>query len=154
MSGADSKFLGRDVAVYWSPTFTDLVTPPGDFQRLGALRDKTFGAEFDTVDVTVDTSDGIYKQYLTAFKEFAMDFSGLISNDATDGQDALELYVNNTTTQPTGWCRIVRPLSSTTTRAYDIPVMWTSYNSEAPYAEAATVSITPVAIGAPIITDA
>lgn len=156
MSCSSDKFIGRDVAVYYSLQ-DDCDSVPVDFVRLGALRGKDFGTEWENVDVTADTSEGQVKQYLATFKDFNPSFDGLVSKAADDNQSALELHVNNPPEasgyQPSGWIRIVRPLATGTTRTYELPVLFTSFSLSAPYAEAVTMNLATQSRGAVTITD-
>lgn len=141
MAGDNSKNVGRSVVVNYSLS-QDRNNVPNDFVRLGAIRDKSWGPEWETVDSTADTSAGDIREFLVTYKTFNPSFSGVVSNDDTDNQKALELYINNPTGgQPCGWLQIIRPVSATQNRVYEIFVIFTSYSIEATYDDVMTFSL-------------
>lgn len=151
MAGNNEKLVGRDIAIYYS-TNQDSSAVPSDFVRLGSIRDRSFGPEWDTVDATADTTEGDVREYLVTYKNFNPSLSGVVSNRDTDNQKALELYVNNpTNSQPCGWLRIVRPISATENRVYEIFVIFTSYSIDATYDDVATFSLDTLNSGAGVI---
>lgn len=151
MSGNRDKFVGRDIAIYYS-TNQDGSAVPTDFVRLGSVRDRSFGPEWDTVDATADTSVGDVREFLVTYKQFNPSFSGVVSNKDADNQKALELYINNpANSQPCGWVRIVRPLSGTQNRVYEIFVIFTSYTIDATYDDVSTFSMETLNSGAGVV---
>jgi len=157
MSTANDAYLGRDIAVYYS--LSTSTTPPVDHVRLGMVRGKEFGPEWDTVDATADTSPGQIRQYLATFKNFNPSFDGVSSLDDADNQDALESHINAppvaSNSQPCGWIKIVRPRAGTSvTRVYDVPVLFTSFRITGAYDDVSTWSMDTQSTGSVTITDA
>ena len=107
MAGSGA-YVGREVAVEYSLNQSTTVIP-SDFVVLGAMRAKSFGNEWDTIDVTADNSPGNTRQNLATYKTFNPSGSGISHGDDALNQDALELYVNAPTNgQPCGWIRITQ----------------------------------------------
>ena len=151
MSGANEKFVGRSITAFYSLS-QDRDNVPNDFVRLGSLRDKSFGPEWETVDSTADTSAGDVREYLVTYKNFNPSLSGVVSNDDADNQKALEIHINNPpNSQPCGWLRLVRPLSATQNRVYEIFVVFTSYAIESTYDDVVTFSMDTLNSGAGVI---
>jgi len=149
---AANAFVGRDVVVYYSTSTSETV--PNDFVRLGAVRDKSFGVEWETVDSTADTTVGNIRTNLVTFAAFNPEFSGVTSTKDSDNLDDLEKYVlENAASQPMGWLRLVRPKSSSETRTYELPVIFTSFTLEGTYDDVSTWSLATMAIGSVAITD-
>ena len=125
--------IGRDYAVYYSYD-TSRTAIPTNYFRVGSLRNKSFGVEWETVDATTDTSRNQTRENLVTFKTFNPSFSGLADDSNDFDLDGLEDYVNNPPSgQPRGWVRLERPARNGTIKTYDIPVQSTSFNFTANY---------------------
>lgn len=150
---AANEYIGRDVIVSYSTD--DSATAPTTFERLGMVRDKEFGPEWETVDSTADTSPGQTRTYLTTFKNFNPSFSGVSSLDeATNNQEALEMHINNPAGgKPTGWLKIERPISGDKVRSYVLPVIFSSFKLTGGYDAVVTWSLDTMSTGAVTITD-
>ena len=133
-----NEYLGRDIIVSYS--IEDSATVPLTFSRLGMVRDKEFGPEWEPVDSTADTSAGASRTYLTTFKTFNPTFSGVSSTDETvNNQEVLEMHINNPVGgKPTGWLKIERPISGDKIRTYTLPVMFSSFKITGGYDQVVT----------------
>jgi predicted secreted protein len=140
-------FVGRDVIVSFSLNQSTTVVP-SDFKRLGAVRGKEFGPEWDTVDVTADDSPNQLKENLVTFKTFNISLDGIAREEEIKNQDELEDYIiAPVNDQPCGWLRIVRP-SKGGSKTYDVPVLFTSFRITAPYDDGSTWSLEAPSNGA------
>lgn len=131
-------FTGRDVIVYFSKDQDNTVVP-NDFKRIGAVRNKEFGPEWDTIDVTADDSPNLQRENLVSYQSFNVSLSGVSRTEELKNQDELEDYVTDPVNdQPCGWIRVVRPTNTggNTTKVYNIPVIFTSFKQSAPYEDA------------------
>jgi hypothetical protein len=147
-----SAQIGRDYAVSYSFD-TDRITPPSDFVRLGSLRNKSFGPEWETVDATTDTSRDQTRENLVTFKAFNPELSGLVDTDATYNHDTLEDYVISPDDgQPRGWIRIERPTTGGQIKTYDIPVLFTSFSIAANYDAVVEFTLSCLSDGATVIS--
>lgn len=143
-----STFIGRDCAIYYSLD-TDRETAPDDYTRLGSMRNKSFGPEWETVDATTDTSREQTRENLVTFKSFNPSLSGLVDDSAIYDHDALEDYATSPESgQPRGWIRVERPAKNDTVKTYDIPVQFTSFGITANYDSPAEFSIECLSDGA------
>ena len=132
---SDGAFVGRDVIVYYS-TNQDNDVVPNDFVRLGAVRTKDFGPEWDTVDATADDSPNNLRENLVTFKTFNISLGGVTRTEEQKNLDVLEDYViSPANNQPCGWIRVVRPTAhgGNTSKQYDVPVIFTSFRQSAPF---------------------
>ncbi|MBX2848956.1 MAG: phage tail protein [Acidiferrobacterales bacterium] len=144
--------IGRDYAVYYSYDTSRTVIPTNYF-RVGSLRNKSFGVEWETVDATTDTSRNQTRENLVTFKSFNPSFSGLADDDETLKLDELEDYITNPASgQPRGWIRLERPAKNGTIKTYDIPVQSTSFNFTANYDQPAEFNFENISDGGVTIT--
>lgn len=135
MSGTTGAFTGRDVIAYFSLSQDNTVVP-NDYVRLGSVRNKEWGPEWDTADVTADDSPELQRENLVTFQSNNISLSGISRTEEIKNQDELEDYINDPiNNQPCGWIRLVRPSNyqGATTKIYDIPVQFTSFRQTGPY---------------------
>lgn len=129
----DGGYTGQEVAFEISYDQSKTVVPT-DFVRVGAVRNKEFGVEWEDVDATADDSDGGFREYLATFKSFPVTLSGVSRVEESKNQKDMETFVlnppNNT---PRGWAKFTRPLGDGTLRTYAFPCMFTSYKLTAGY---------------------
>lgn len=149
-----SAYTGRDVIVSFSLNQDPLVVP-GDFKRLGAVRGKDFGVEWETTDVTADDSPNLQKENLVTFKSFPITLDGISRDEETKNQDELEDYtLLPTNDQPFGWLQIVRPstVSGNTLKTYQVPVIFSQFKIGAPYDAGVTFNLEAASNGAVVVT--
>lgn len=150
---AANEYVGRDILVSFSTDGGS--TAPTTWSRLGMVRDKEMGAEWETVDSTADTSAGNIRTFLTTFQTFNPSFSGVSSLDATANQDDLEKHILSPVGgQPTGWVKIERPISGDKVRTYTLPVIFTSFKITGGYDQVVTWALESMATGAVTVVDA
>ncbi len=153
MSGSGA-YVGRDILVRYSLDSSTTVIPT-DFVRLGAVRNKEFGSEWDTVDTTADDSPNFTKENLATFQAFNTSLSGVSRGEEIRNQDALEDHVAvppaESNNQPCGWIQIVRP-SRGSTKTYTVPVLFNSFRITGPYDDAATWAMEALSNGLVTIT--
>lgn len=147
-----SAFVGRGVAVYVSYS-QDPTVVPNDYVRIGAVRNKEFGPEWDTVDATADDSPNQTRENLVTFKTFNPSLSGIARTEEDRHHDAIEDYVTNPTNdQPYAWIRVERPSKNDTIKTYDIPVILTSFRFTANYDQPTEWSLEAISNGGVTIT--
>jgi predicted secreted protein len=140
-------FVGRDIVVSFSLNQSTTVVP-NDFKRLGAVRGKEFGPEWDTIDVTADDSPQNLRENLATFVKFDVSLDGISREEEIKNQDEIEDYViSPTNDQPCGWLRIVRP-SKAGTKTFDVPVIFTNFRTTGPYDDGVTWSMDSISNGA------
>ena len=147
-------YTGRDVIVSFSLN-QDPTVVPNDFKRLGAVRGKDFGTEWETTDVTADDSPNLQKENLVTFKSFPITLDGISREEETKNQDELEDYtIVPTNDQPCGWLQIVRPSASggNTLKTYQVPVIFTQFKIGAAYDAGVTFNLESMSNGAVVIT--
>ena len=150
-SGAN---VGRDAIVFFSLNQDNTVVP-NDYKRLGAIRNKEFGPEWETVDATADDSPNNTRETLVTFKTMNVSLNGVTRQEELKNQDELEDYViSPANNQPCGWIRIQRPsdVSGETVKQYDIPVLFTSFRQTAAYDDVMTWAMEAPSNGATTIT--
>lgn len=128
------------------------------YLRWGAVRDREFGPELDEVDCTADTSDGVFRQYLSTFATHDVSLSGVTSTKATDNLDEIESYFYtkmSAAEQVEVWIKIFRPNSHATDkfRAYEFPANMKTFKVTGTYDDVSTWSSDLSGTGAVILED-
>lgn len=154
-----NAFIGKLMPVYIAlqadkPT-TQATT---QYLRWGAVRDREFGPELDEVDCTADTSDGVFRQYLSTFATHDVSMSGVTSTKLTDNLDEIEKYFYdkmNGAEQVEVWIKIFRPSSDTTNkyRFYEFPANMKTFKVTGTYDDVSTWSSDLSGTGAVIVDD-
>lgn len=73
--------VGRDVPVLFAAGTASSDPASLAFERLGMVRDRSTGTEWDTIDATGDTSAGLTKASLTGFKQADFSFSYVVTGE-------------------------------------------------------------------------
>lgn len=115
MAGCESeKYVGREVGLEYFIGCGDVRPGPGDYVPVGALRDKGFSTEWDTVDATADDSLGSFRENLATFQTLSISASGTCkrSDGTASNQTALTKHILQpvaTNGQPVAWMRLTYP---------------------------------------------
>lgn len=144
---------GRDVLIEFA-IGDENANPAGlTFKTLGMMRGKGMKVSWDTADTTADDSPEFTKTNLVTFKMVEFSGDGVSYSDALYNQAELKAHVYNpgsgTANQPKVWIRQTAPDGVT-----QGPFIVSEWNSDAPYADAATWSITAMSNGAVTFTPA
>jgi hypothetical protein len=144
----DGAQVGRSVVAYYSLN-QDMAVIPNDFKRLGAVRDKSYGTTWDTVDATSDDSPNLTKENLVVFKSSDGSFSGVYRTEEARSINELDTYIKNPANdQPFGWVMIAEPIGSGQFRNIYIPVIFSDLQKSAPYSDVATWDLSYMSNGA------
>lgn len=137
-----SAFVGRDFIVNFAIAKEDASTASLVWQRLGMMRGKKMGGNWDTVDTTADLSPSFTKTNLVTFKDVSFEGDGVTYSDTLFNQDAFRQHVlspgSTTDNQPKVWLQLIFP---STGKKYEGPFIVTKWEDDAPYADAAKWSI-------------
>lgn len=149
---SSGAYTGASVIFSFSLDQSNTVVPT-DYKRIGAVRSKSFGVEWDTVDVTADDSPSQTKENLVTFKSFDPTLSGVSRQEESKNLDELEDYVINPVNgQSCGWVRVERPSKNSTTKTYDIPVIFTNFKFTSSYDAPTEWNMDSISNGAVTIT--
>jgi predicted secreted protein len=140
MAGCESgAFTGRDVMVYYYIDCPANKPSTDKYKRLGMMRGKTLGAEWDTADATGDMSPSFTKENLTTYKSVSFSGDGVSRKEEVYNQALLKAHVFNpgpeTNNQPFVWLKIVSPLDIT-----EGPFLMPKWEDQAPFDDVATWS--------------
>lgn len=145
-------FTGRDVVVYYAISCPEVQPTNGDYTRLGMMRGKTTGAEWETADATADMSAAFTQENLVTYKNISFSGDGVTRKEDVYAQNALKRHVYNppaeTSNQPYVWLKIISPNDIT-----EGPFMVTSWQDEAPHDDVATWSIEASSAGSVDVRD-
>lgn len=145
-------FTGRDVVVYYAIGCPESQPANGDYKRLGMMRGKTTGAEWETADATADMSAAFTQENLVTYKNISFSGDGVTRKEDVYAQNALKRHVYNppaeTSNQPYVWLKIISPNDIT-----EGPFMVTSWQDEAPHDDVATWSIEASSAGSVDVRD-
>lgn len=145
-------FTGRDVVVYYAISCPEIQPSNGDYTRLGMMRGKTTGAEWETADATADMSAAFTQENLVTYKNISFSGDGVTRKEDVYAQNALKRHVYNppaeTSNQPYVWLKIISPNDIT-----EGPFMVTSWQDEAPHDDVATWSIEASSAGSVDVRD-
>ncbi|HBC5385606.1 TPA: immunoglobulin domain-containing protein [Citrobacter koseri] len=153
MAGCEAgAFTGRDVVVYYAISCPEVQPSNGDYARLGMMRGKTTGAEWETADATADMSAAFTQENLVTYKNISFSGDGVTRKEDVYAQNALKRHVYNppaeTSNQPYVWLKIISPNDIT-----EGPFMVTSWQDEAPHDDVATWSIEASSAGSVDVRD-
>lgn len=140
MAGCESgAFTGRDVMVYYYIDCPANKPTTDKYKRLGMMRGKTLGAEWDTADATGDMSPSFTKENLTTYKSVSFSGDGVSRKEEVYNQALLKAHIFNpgpeTNNQPFVWLKIVSPLDIT-----EGPFLMPKWEDQAPFDDVATWS--------------
>lgn len=145
-------FTGRDVVVYYAISCPEVQPSSGDYTRLGMMRGKTTGAEWETADATADMSAAFTQENLVTYKNISFSGDGVTRKEDVYAQNALKRHVYNppaeTSNQPYVWLKIISPNDIT-----EGPFMVTLWQDEAPHDDVATWSIEASSAGSVDVRD-
>lgn len=141
-----NAFIGKLIPVYVALQSSKPTTQAAtQYIRWGAVRDREFGPELDEVDVTSDTSSGVFRENLSTFATHDISLSGVESTKTTDNLDAIEKYFYDriaAAEQPEVWIKIFRPASHATNkfRSYEFPANMKTFKITGTYDDVTTWS--------------
>ncbi|WP_409521065.1 phage tail tube protein [Pseudescherichia sp.] len=141
MAGCESgAFTGLAVAVYYAIGCPEVQPAANQYRRLGMMRGKTTGVEWETADATGDQSAAFTQENVTTYKNVSFSGDGVSRKEAIYGQRAMKRHVYSpsaeTSNQPYVWLKIISPLDIT-----EGPFLVTSWQDEAPHDDVATWSL-------------
>ncbi|NDJ59451.1 hypothetical protein GWD52_21190 [Enterobacteriaceae bacterium 4M9] len=141
MAGCEAgAFTGRDVAVFYAIACPEAQPADGDYKRLGMMRGKTTGVEWETADATADQSADYTQENITTYKSVSFSGDGVSRKEAVYGQAEIKRHVYSpsaeTSNQPYVWLKIVSPFDIT-----EGPFLISSWEDESPHDDVATWSI-------------
>lgn len=139
---------GRKIAVYYAIGNPDTKPAEADYKRLGMIRGKTRGVNWNTIDATADTSPDGTTESLVSTNEKTLSFDGVSRGDDIQNQNALLDHIEDpsqdTDGQPYAWMKIVNPIIN---RVIEGCYLFTSLNEEYPYDDVCTWSIEGTSAG-------
>ncbi|PXZ04341.1 phage tail tube protein [Gilliamella apicola] len=139
---------GRKIAVYYVIGNPDTKPAEADYKRLGMIRGKTRGVNWNTIDITGDTSPDNTTESLVTTKEKTVSFDGISRGDDIQNQGALLDHVEtpsqDTDGQPYAWIKIVNPIIN---RVLEGCYLLSSLTEEYPYDDVCTWSIEGTSAG-------
>lgn len=139
---------GRKIAVYYVIGNPDTKPAEADYKRLGMIRGKTRGVNWNTIDATADTSPDNTTESLVSTNEKTLSFDGVSRGDDIQNQNALLDHIEDpsqdTDGQPYAWMKIVNPIIN---RVIEGCYLFTSLNEEYPYDDVCTWSIEGTSAG-------
>lgn len=137
----NTKYVGRDVVLEFAIGCGDVLPLSTEWMRMGAMRTKNFGLEWETADGTADDSIGALREAFATYQALTMGGDGLskVSGVGAEAQRILTKHVINpiaTGGQPTIWMRMT--FKDLTFIAF---MLVTSYSREAPNDDLVSFSI-------------
>lgn len=139
---------GRKVAVYYAISSPNTKPAETDYKRLGMMRGKSRGVNWNTIDATGDTSPDRTTESLVSTNEKTLSFDGVSRGDDIQNQgdllDHIETPSQNTDEQPHAWIKIVNPIIN---RVIEGCYLLTSLTEEYPYDDVCTWSIEGTSAG-------
>lgn len=154
-----NAFIGKLMPVYVALQATKPTTTAAtQYIRWGAVRDREFGPELDEVDATTDTSDGVFREYLSTFATHDVSLSGVTSTKAADNLDDIEDYFYTkmgAAEQVVVWVKIFRPSSDSANkfRSYEFPANMKTFKITGTYDDVSTWSSDLSGTGAVTVAD-
>ncbi|EBK1870995.1 hypothetical protein T022_001011 [Salmonella enterica subsp. enterica serovar Tennessee] len=140
MACESGAFTGRDVVVYYAIGCPEVQPAANQYRRLGMMRGKTTGVEWDTADATADQSAAYTQENLVTYKNVSFSGDGVTRKEDAYAQNALKRHVYNppaaTSSQPYVWFKIISPNDIT-----EGPFLVTSWEDESPHDDVATWSL-------------
>lgn len=136
---SNDKFKGAIVAVRYQFGCGDTLPNPNAWKRVGAMRGKEMGLEWETVDGTTDDSIGSLRENLTTFLGFTISGDGLVK--VSDGTESNLTELTKHVAVPAGgspvaWMQMIYP-DLTFTAFMNI----TNMSRTAPYDDLASYSL-------------
>lgn len=151
MAGTTGAYTGSDVLIEYTLDFPP--TGGSSWVRLGAVRGKEFGPEWDTSDTTADDSDGRYKELLTTFASNNHSFSGVMRKEDAKNQKTLLKHVFTPPDGgPCGGIRATIPFAGVNL-VIITPVVFQSFRPSSPHDAESTWSIEAPSTGEPTVTE-
>jgi predicted secreted protein len=139
-------YSGRDVLLEFAIGDENSSPSSLTFLTLGMMRGKGMSVTWDTADATADKSPAFTKQTITTFKMVEFSGDGVAYTEALHNQSTLKAHVYNpgvgTGSQPKVWLRQTAPDGVTIG-----PFTVTEWDSDAPYADVVTWSMTAMSNG-------
>lgn len=139
---------GRQIAVYYVIGTPDKKPADADYKRLGMIRGKTRGVNWNTVDATADTSPDRTTESLVTTNEKTVSFDGISRGDDIQNQSVLLDHIENpsddTDGQPYAWIKMVNPIIN---RVIEGCYLFSSLTEEYPYDDVCTWSIEGTSAG-------
>lgn len=133
---------GRKIAVYYVIGTPDTKPNDADYKRLGMIRGKSRGVNWNTIDTTADTSEDGTTESMVTTKEKTVSFDGISRGDDIQNQsvllDHIESPTQDTDGQPYAWIKIVNPIIN---RVIEGCYLLSSLTEEYPYDDVCTWSI-------------
>ena len=139
---------GRKIAVYYVIGTPDTKPADADYKRLGMIRGKTRGVNWNTIDATADTSPDRTTESLVTTNEKTVSFDGISRGDDIQNQSVLLDHIENpsddTDGQPYAWIKMVNPIIN---RVIEGCYLFSSLTEEYPYDDVCTWSIEGTSAG-------
>lgn len=139
---------GRKIAVYYVIGTPDTKPADADYKRLGMIRGKTRGVNWNTIDATADTSPERTTESLVTTNEKTVSFDGISRGDDIQNQSVLLDHIENpsddTDGQPYAWIKMVNPIIN---RVIEGCYLFSSLTEEYPYDDVCTWSIEGTSAG-------
>lgn len=139
---------GRKIAVYYVIGNPDTKPNDADYKRLGMIRGKSRGVNWNTVDGTADTSPERTTESLVTTNEKTVSFDGVSRGDDIQNQSILLDHIENpsddTDGQPYAWIKMVNPIIN---RVIEGCYLFSSLTEEYPYDDVCTWSIEGTSAG-------
>src|SRR5690606_29456343 len=102
-----------DVVVYFAIGCPEVQPTLSQYKRLGMMRGKTTGVEWETADATADQSAAYTQENLVTYKNVSFSGDGVSRKEAIYGQKEMKRHVYNppgeTSNQPYVWLKIISP---------------------------------------------
>ena len=140
MACESGAFTGRDVVVYYAIGCPEVQPAANQYKRLGMMRGKTTGVEWETADATGDQSAAYTQENLVTYKNVSFSGDGVSRKEAIYGQREVKRHVYNppaeTSNQPYLWLKVISPFDIT-----EGPFLVTSWQDESPHDDVATWSL-------------
>lgn len=139
---------GRKIAFYYVIGTPDTKPADADYKRLGMIKGKTRGVNWNTVDATADTSPDRTTESLVTTNEKTVSFDGISRGDDIQNQSVLLDHIENpsddTDGQPYAWIKMVNPIIN---RVIKGCYLFSSLTEEYPYDDVCTWSIEGTSAG-------
>jgi predicted secreted protein len=151
MAGTDGSYAGLDVLVEFTTDFPP--TGTSTWKRIGAVRGKESGTEWDTADATADDSPGRAKELVTTFKSNNHSYTGVARREDSKNQKELEKHIDNPPAAgPCGGIRTTRPYQGVNLVRIT-PVIFQSFRSSDPHDAESTWSLEAPSTGPDITAE-
>lgn len=143
------KYVGKDVIMEFAIACPDEMPLEADWKRLGAMRAKEVGIEWETADATADSSVGALRENIATFQSLTISGDGVLEASGVDADNMklLQKHVINpveTSNQPFVWLRTTFP-----DLTFTAAMLMTTFSRTAPYDDMATYSMEASATASP-----